>query len=170
MHRPTDRTRVGDERGFTLIELLVTIVILGVLMAVAIPTSSMSDERKLDILQVEIQDAIDHAKELSYRLGAKHAVMFNVQQQFFAVVNEQIVPMEDPLTRKPYVIRMNYPDQPSGIRFDQVLFGARSVVPFDEKGVLTLPGTVRISAGDSQRWFEVNTATAELLEVPITAN
>ena len=170
MRPPTERTRTDSERAFTLIELLLTVVILGVIMAIAIPTSSMSDERKLDILEVQIQDALDYAKDLSYRLGSKHAVMFNTQGQYFAVVNEQIVPMEDPLRRQPYIIRMNFPDQPAGIRIEQALFGSRSVAPFDEKGVLTTPGTVRISAGDSQRWFEITTATAELAEVPITTS
>lgn len=169
MHRPTEPNATRrHQRGFTVMEMVVSTLVLAILMAIAIPSGEMTDERKLDMLQIQIQDALDYAQDLSYRTGSKHAAIFSIQYQYIAVVNEQVVPMEDPLTRRPYIIRLDFPDQPSGIRIDSAVFDQRPMAPFDEKGVLTVPGTIRISADDSQRWFEINTATAELTEVPIT--
>ena len=44
----------------------------------------------------------------------------------------------------------------------------RSLVMFNNKGHLVDPVDIRISAGDEERWLNINTATGSLDEVPIT--
>lgn len=161
------RRAVRRASGFTILELLVVVFVLSILAAVAMPAATVNSEKKLDILQMQVQDAIDHAQSLAYHTGAKYAVMFDVPNQLFAVVNEVGVPVEDPLTRGMYIIFLNRPDQPSGIRLEYAKFETRPLAPFTDKGVLMKSGEVRLSADGIVRKLTMNTATAKFLEVPI---
>src|SRR5262245_9218422 len=152
------------ESGHTLLEMLVVVLILGILAGIAIPAASVGDDRKLDTLQLAIQDAIDHAQSLSFHQGVAYGVRFNVNGQWFAVVNENGVPVEDPLSHGDYLLRLTNPspDMPNGCHLDYAMFGPRPLAAFDEKGVLIRGGEVRITAGDTQRIMTCNTATATL--------
>lgn len=151
--------------GHTLLELLVVIMIMGLLAGIVIPNTSMDDARKLDTLQLAIQDALDHAQSLSYHQGVPYGVRFNVNGQWFAVVNENGVPVDDPLSHGDYLIRLESPDMPSAIRLDYAMFGPRPLAVFNTKGVLMFSGEVRLRAGESERILECDTATAKLAEV-----
>ena len=155
------------QAGFTMLELVVVVAVLALLSMAAIPSSSVSKKRKLDLLQLQIQDAIDHAKSMAYHTGAEYGVILNSNHQFIAVTNEMATPMEDPLKRAAYVVRLNRPDQPSGIRVEDCDFGFRPVVPFNDKGDLDYPGQILISADGQERLLELNTATVRLREVSI---
>lgn len=161
--------RTADrQRGFTLVEMVVTVFVLIVLAGVVVPAPSRDTDRKLDLLQMQIQDAIDHSRALAYHTGQKMGVLFSTSGNWLAVVNELGVPFEDPLTRRWYVIDFDAPDQPGDIHIEHALFGAgRPIIGFDTKGELIYPGEVRIRAGEGQRWFSVNTATGKLVEKPI---
>ena len=152
------------ESGHTLLEMLVVVLILGILAGIAIPAASVGDDRKLDTLQLAIQDAIDHAQSLSFHQGVAYGVRFHVNGQWFAVVNENGVPVDDPLSHGDYLIRLTNPspDLPSGCHLDYAMFGLRPLAAFDEKGVLIRGGEVRITAGKTQRILTCNTATATL--------
>lgn len=164
---PTTTSNRGN-RGFTVMELVTVAMVMAILAVIAIPSTSMSHERKLDVLQLQLQDAMDRAQAMAYHTGSKHAAIFNPNHQWIAVINSMIVPMEDPLTHAMYIVHLGHPDQPSGIRIDSSNFNGRYFAGFDEKGVLTSPGNVLISANGSQRLLSANTATAELTEIPIT--
>jgi prepilin-type N-terminal cleavage/methylation domain-containing protein len=153
--------------GHTLIELMVVVFVLAVLAGIAIPATSMDDTRKLDTLQLAMQDAMDHAQSLSYHQGAPYGVRFNVNGQWFAVVNENGVPVDDPLSHGDYLIRLKGPDMPSAIRVDYAMFGVRPLAAFNGKGVLIEGGEVRLRAGETVRILECDTATAKLTEVPV---
>jgi len=164
----TTDTRRGF-RGFTIVELLVTVVVMSILAVVAIPSASVNNERRLDMLQLQLQDAIDHAWSLAYHGGEKMSVHVYVPGQWFAVVDELGVPQEDPLTHKIYAIRLNAPGQEQNVSIDYCKNPLdRSLVMFNNKGHLVYPVDIRISAGGEQRWLNVNTATGVLDEVPIT--
>lgn len=151
--------------GHTLIELLVVIMVLGILAGIVVPNTSMDDTRKLDTLQLAIQDALDHAQSMSYHQGVPYGVRFSVNGQWFAVVNENGVPVDDPLSHGDYLIRLDSPSMPSAIRLDYGMFGPRPLAAFDAKGVLIAGGEVRLRAGTSERILACSTADAKLAEV-----
>ena len=165
---PAPAARRRRQGGFTLVELMVVVAVMAVLAMVGLPSASMSNDRKLDMLQLQIQDAITHAQTLSYHSGERYAVKFDVQGQWFAVLNEVGVPVDDPLTKRMYVVFLDRPDQPSGIRMDSVVFGLRPLAAFNDKGILTKEGTVLISADGQTRQLSMNTSTARFTELPIS--
>lgn len=155
--------------GFTIVELMVVAAIMAVLAMVGLPAASgMSNDRKLDMLQLQMQDAVSHAQTLAYHTGARYAVKFDTQGQWFAVLDEVGVPVQDPLTKGMYIVFLDRPDQPSNISMDEVIFGDRPLAAFNDKGVLTKSGTARISADGISRQLSMNTATAEFQEEPIS--
>jgi prepilin-type N-terminal cleavage/methylation domain-containing protein len=158
-----------NERGFTMVELLVTIAVMGFLAVIALPSSSPNQKRKLDTIQLELQDAIDHAQSLAYHTGEKMSCYVNVPSQWFAVVDAQGVPQEDPLSHGIYAVRLSDPGQPTGVSIEYVANPLdRSLVMFDDRGRLVYPVDVVISAGGVQRSLEINTATGLLVEVPMS--
>lgn len=154
--------------GHTVIELLIVAAVLMILAGIVIPSATVGDDRKLDTLQLQIQDAMDHAKALSYHSGSVHGVRFDTSGQWFAVVNEVGIPIDDPLSHGDYVIRLNAPGQPVGVKLDLGVFGVRPIAVYNEKGVLEESGQVHISTAGTVRWLAANTATAKLAEIPVT--
>ena len=145
--------------GHTVFELLIVVVVLMLIAGIVIPNTSVGDERKLDTLQLAIQDAIDHAQSLSYHQGMTYGVRFSVAGQWFAVVDENGTPIDDPLSHGDYVVRLKNPDLPSGIYIDSANFGIRPLAAFDGKGVLLQSGEVHIRSGSTERWLACDTAT-----------
>lgn len=167
MRATTDKRR-RQEGGFTIVEMIVTLFVMAILAGVVVPGTSKDSQRKLDVFEMQIQDAIDHAQALAYHMGEKMGVVFDVEDNWLAVINEVGTPQEDPLTRKAYVVKFTDPDQPGDIHLDYASFGSsRPLILFDSKGALLYPGELRISSGGSQRWFSVETATGQLDEIPI---
>jgi len=153
--------------GHTVLELVVVVIVLMVIAGIVIPAASVGDERKLDTLQLAIQDAMDHAQSLSYHQGITYGVRFSTTGQWFAVVDENGVPIDDPLSHGDYLIRLGNPELPSDIHVDSASFGGRPLAAYDGKGVLIAGGEVHLRAGDTQRWLSCNTATAELSEISV---
>ncbi len=153
--------------GFTLVEMLVVVVVLVLLAGIAIPSASMSSKRKLDTVQLQIQDALLYAQSLAYHKGIPFGVKFAPSSGWFAVVNQVGTPMEDPLSHGQYVIDLSHPGQPSGCRIDSAAFDGRPTAGFNAKGHPAKGGEIRISSGDTVRRLVMNTATAQLLELPI---
>ena len=135
------------ESGHTIIELLAVVAVLIVLAAIVLPSASLGEDRKLDTLQLSIQDAIDHAQSLSYHEGVPYGVRFSTAGQWFAVVNEVGVPIDDPLTHGDYVMRLKSPDMPSNCSLEYAEFGVRPLIAFNSKGIMTAPGQVHLRCG-----------------------
>ncbi|MFT7462784.1 MAG: prepilin-type N-terminal cleavage/methylation domain-containing protein [Pseudohongiellaceae bacterium] len=157
------------QAGVTLIELLAVVVVMSVLAAIAVPSASVSYERKMDILQLQVQDAIDHAQSLSYHSGEKHAVRLDTSAQWIAVVNAVGSPVVDPLNRTPFVVRFTpAPGQPTGATILSAKFGFdRPMILFNSKGDLEYEGDLILKAGNYQRTLSLNSATAKLTQTTI---
>ena len=175
MRRHDDRSHraARNERGFTILELVTVTFVLAILAAVAMPAASSDTDRRLNMLQLQLQDALEYAQSIAYHTGARTAVKFgtieNNEEPWVAVINELGVPQLDPLTKTYYVVRFDQGGQPVNVSIDAANFGGagRPIAGFDDRGVLTYPGTVQISADDEVRLFSVNTATARLEQIPI---
>ena len=153
--------------GHTLLELLVVVAILMVLAAIAMPSSAETPDRKLDTVQLAMQDALDHAQSLATTTAAVYGVRFDVEGEWFCVVDSTGKPVEDPLSHKPYQVKLLLPGQPPDVVIDSVDFGGRIVAVFNEKGVMHSGGEVHLRAGTTLRWLETDTATASLVEIPV---
>ena len=158
------------QSGHTLVEILIAMLVLALLAGIVLPSSGVGDDRKLDTVQLEIQDAIDHAQSLAYQTGSAHGVRFNTGHGWFAVVNEAGVAIDDPLTHGDYIVRLADPGQPTNVFIDYAIFGSRPLAAFDAKGVLVTAGSIHLRCGKSQRWLACNTATASLTEIPVGTN
>ncbi|HTE06227.1 MAG TPA: prepilin-type N-terminal cleavage/methylation domain-containing protein [Planctomycetota bacterium] len=156
--------------GHTLIEILVAVFVLALLAGIVLPSGGVGDDRKLDTVQLEIQDAMDHAQSLAYQTGAAYGVRFNTAHGWFGVVNEVGVAVDDPLSHGDYIVRLADPGQPTNVSIDFASFGSRPLAAFNSKGVLVDMGSVHLRAGETQRWLVCNTATATLTEVPVGTN
>ena len=156
-----------SERGHTLLELLVVVAILMVLAAIAMPSSSNGPERKLDTVQLAIQDALDHAQSLATSTAAVYGVRFDAEEQWFAVVDATGTPVDDPLSHKPYLVRLLLPGEPPDVVIDSVDFDGHIVAVFNEKGVMHSGGEVHLRSGTTLRWLEADTATATLSQVDV---
>ncbi len=151
--------------GHTVVEMLIVMVVLMLLAGIVLPNASVGDDRKLDTLQLAMQDALDHAQSLAYHQGVPFGVRFSIEGQWFAAVDENGVPIDDPLSHGDYVIRLKSPDMPSDIHVDSADFGGRPLATFDAKGVLLTPGEVHIRAGNTERWLACDTATNKFTDI-----
>ena len=69
------------DKGFSFTELLIVIMILGVVAAVAVPSLSSTDPKKLELAAAEVASAIRFARSESQRTGDIHGVQISQNTQ-----------------------------------------------------------------------------------------
>jgi prepilin-type N-terminal cleavage/methylation domain-containing protein len=151
------------EGGFTLMELGVVTVILAILAAVVTMPGDVDDATAIDLAQIQLNDAFEIARTRAYSLGIPHGVVFDVENNRYAVVAQDGTPTADPLTHGDYVIEFSAPGQHQGLRIQFADFGITgSAGIFDGQGVPVASGLVTLANNDESRTFQLDPATGTL--------
>jgi len=149
--------------GFTLFELLVVLAIMAIMAFVAMPASGASYDQRLDLVEMQITDAIGRAQALARSTRLPFGVVFDTHNERFAVVDSTGVAVTDPLTRSDYIVGFDRPDQPKGIDVFTAAFGANGLAAiFDGQGLPVTGGTVVVRCHDSSRTLTLDQATGQL--------
>lgn len=153
-------------RGFTLIELLTVVAVLTILLGLAGVPASGDGSATLDLAEVQLRDAFEYARTLSYSLGSPHGVVFDPLEHRFAVVGVDGVPVDNPLTHTDWIVEYGAPGQLQGLHIAFVNFGNTGHAGiFDGSGVPVEGGLVTLAKGATTRTFSLDPATGALSEL-----
>jgi prepilin-type N-terminal cleavage/methylation domain-containing protein len=151
------------EHGYTLVELLMVVVLIGLLASTAAMASGGQGESRLNLLETQLADALEFAQSRSQSTRTAHGVVFEPSSDRFGVIDEAGALVDDPLTRRAYVIDLHAPNQPYNLDLLSVDFGAAgSVLLFDSDGLPLTSGQVLIQCGNAARTLILDEATGRL--------
>ncbi|HZL99215.1 MAG TPA: hypothetical protein VFD43_03090, partial [Planctomycetota bacterium] len=131
--------------------------------AIAVPGAGSGYEARLDLVEIQVRDALQSAATLARSSRATHAVVFDTAGERFAVVDGTGAAVTDPLTRQAYIVDFERPDQPRGIDLFSADFGSSgSAAIYDGQGLPIDDGTLVLRCKSASRTLVLEQATAEL--------
>jgi len=149
--------------GMTLFELLIVVVVIAILAFVAMPASATGYDQRLDLVELQITDALGRAQALARSTRLPYGVVFDTEGNRFAVVDSNGNAVTDPLTKGSYIVGFDRPDQPKGIDFTTAAFGTNGAAAiFDGQGLPVNGGSVVVRCHSSTRTLTLDQATGEL--------
>lgn len=124
-------------RGFTLVELVIVITILGLLVVVAVPNRSATDEVSLRAASRRLASDLRYAQGQSIARRIRHGVRFELAEKRYAVVaTGRGEPVEDPGARgHALVVSFKDPSAAHGVTLVSASFDGSPEVSFDSFGV-----------------------------------
>ncbi len=141
--------------GFTLLELVTVLVILGVVLAVALP--EMESSGRTYVLQAganEVMAALQFAQAEAISTGVNHGVLFSTGDNSLTCFSETGSPpyptVAHPVKKTPYLVDLDTAAGLGGVAILSTTFGSDQVV-FDTLGSPDAGGTVTVSLGDYRR-------------------
>lgn len=154
---------MARQAGFTLVEMLVVLVIMGIMAMMAVPAAGSGYEQRLDLVELQVRDALVRAQALARSTRNPHGVVFDTSGDRFAVVDSTGEAVIDPLTRGDYVVDFDRPDQPKAIDIMAATFGTNGhAAIFDGQGLPVNGGEVAIACHEAARTLVLDAATGKI--------
>ncbi len=161
---PSAAATCRGARGFTLLELLVVAAILSIVAGLARLATGQDDELALEQTSLVLQDTCARAQALARCARKPHGVVFDVEGDRYAIVDEEGTPARDPLTHGDAIASLAQVNQPKGVHFDDADFGAAGTsILYDGDGLPLAGGTLTLRRGSATRTLTLDLATGELL-------
>lgn len=151
-------TKLKMRNGFTLIEAVMTLLIIGILAAIAFPAMGPSlITLRLEAARQKLKSDIIYTQALSVTQQVNHGVIFNPGSNTYSVYRQTTSNVvNNPLTGKPFTVSYSTDTDFKGVSVISTSFGSPSTdrVEFDNFGApsdgttaLSADGTVTLSAG-----------------------
>jgi prepilin-type N-terminal cleavage/methylation domain-containing protein len=150
----TDRLHAGRRRpclpgdGFSVIELLITIVLLGVVLAMATPgVRGYIDNSNLKAAARTISGDIAFLRESAmteYNNGTKYCLKFDTTNQTISLMHDDMSPLTN------YPAQRNMSDFGSGIQITNTPSGTNPIKVY-QRGFIGTPGNIEITNNRGSR-------------------
>lgn len=179
----------SPETGYTLVELLITVSIIAVIAAIAMPATSLGNEKRLELAATEVASAIRFARSESVRTGEAHGLTVSQVTQQVTVKKYDVTTapistlyvLAHPVNKQPYDFNVNTKASTRGVTisnsadvFNYTGLGGRRSLIFDANGTpkwiigsgptthLLSDGNIELSYGSQQRVVSITPITGRV--------